>query len=359
MKKISQIVFAVIILVFLGCSQQNENEFVLKGSMNNFNGFIEISGIPEVDSIQVIDGQFELKGIIEEPKDIYLINKGDFKVVWIQKGVETNITTTADGKLANAMIKGSAIQEYADKFVKSRKVFFQKRDSLIKFVRDTTNDADAIAKAKASYNSYYGYRWMVAKEFVQNNTNNYYSINLLDGYKNYFSKAFIKDQYSLFSEELKSTSHGKNIQRYLDLKRDLTIGDSYVDFSMKDTNDKDVRLSDFQGKIILLDFWNTNCGPCIEEFPTLKNAYQTFKNKGFEIVSVSDDKSEERWSKMIQNKELNWVNLRNKSELDSEPHLIYDINGIPDNFLINQEGVIVARNLRGEKLVEKLQELTK
>ncbi|MCP4101673.1 MAG: TlpA family protein disulfide reductase [Lentisphaerae bacterium] len=125
---------------------------------------------------------------------------------------------------------------------------------------------------------------------------------------------------------------------------------------MPNENGELTKLSGFEGKLILLDFWASWCGPCIKEYPALRKAYSKFNNDGFEIVSVSEDQTKEIWLKSIEKNELNWVNLWQDNGRKADPYLIYGINGIPDNFLINEKGIIVARNLRSEKLISKIEE---
>ena len=263
------------------------------------------------------------------------------------------------GSFRKVKITGSRTQKESEEHYKNFRKFLKEGDSVLRITMDESLPKEIRKSANEKYKANYSWRRKVDYDYIDQNPNSIFGVHLLDFYATTFGKEKTKKLYSKLSKKIKETSYGRSISKYLEVNQDIRVGSKYVDFSLNDVDGKTVKLSDFQGKIVLLDFWNTNCGPCIQEFPFLKNAYQEFKNKGFEIVGVSDDKSEEKWSKMIQQKELSWVNLRNKNKLESTPHLIYGINGIPDNFLINQQGVIVARRLKGEKLIEKLQELTK
>lgn len=142
----------------------------------------------------------------------------------------------------------------------------------------------------------------------------------------------------------------------MELNKNLKIGDKYVDFSMANDKEELIKLSDFEGKLILLDFWASWCGPCIKEYPALKKAYSQFNKDGFEIVSISEDQTRDSWLKAIENNELNWINLWQEEGSKADPYLIYGINGIPDNFLIDKNGIIVARDLRGEKLIKSIEQ---
>lgn len=130
----------------------------------------------------------------------------------------------------------------------------------------------------------------------------------------------------------------------------VSIGQKAPDFESLTTKGQPVRLSDFRGKYVLLDFWASWCGPCREENPNIVKQYQAFKDKGFTVLGVSLDDNQGAWLKAIEDDRLNWTQVSELKRWDSEAGMLYKITAIPASFLIDPEGVIIGKNLRGESL---------
>jgi thiol-disulfide isomerase/thioredoxin len=116
-------------------------------------------------------------------------------------------------------------------------------------------------------------------------------------------------------------------------------------------------LSDLRGKYVLIDFWASWCRPCRQESPVLVNIYQEYQSKGFEIYSVSLDSKTENWQKAIEKDQLKWLHVSDLQGWQASPAFDYNVTAIPANFLLDKNGKIIAKNLRGKALAEKLKEL--
>lgn len=137
----------------------------------------------------------------------------------------------------------------------------------------------------------------------------------------------------------------------------FSVGGEAPDFTMNDEEGNPKKLSDFRGQIVLVDFWASWCGPCRKENPNVVKMYNKYKEKGFEILSVSLDKDKNRWLNAIEKDKLTWSHVSDLKGWKNEAALLYGVRSIPETILLDSEGKIIARKLRGPMLEQKLAEI--
>jgi len=155
------------------------------------------------------------------------------------------------------------------------------------------------------------------------------------------------------------SASGKAFQDRLTIAENTEVGKDAMDFTQNDTLGHPVSLSSFRGKYVLLDFWASWCGPCRAENPNVVKAYEKFHTKGFDILSVSLDRSvdKEKWLKAIHDDRLSWTQVSDLGFWNNAVAREYGITSIPQNFLIDPQGKIIGKNLKGEELEKKLDEI--
>lgn len=202
------------------------------------------------------------------------------------------------------------------------------------------------------------------KSFISKNPNSYISLLALNDLTNPNSEIDSPTLLSLYknlSETVKKTDFGKALGTRILSGSRTAIGSVAPDFTQNNPDGKPVKLSDFRGKYVLIDFWASWCGPCRKENPTVVKAYAQFKDKNFEILGVSLDNPNGRnaWLNAIENDKLTWMQVSDLQGWKNQAAALYGVQSIPQNFLIDPKGVIIAKNLRGEELIRKLNSLLK
>ena len=311
----------------------------------------------KLDSAIVKNGTFKFTGNQEAPVYRYITYiKGDKQYVadlFLENGkinVKLGEETSVGGTVNN-----DVYQKFSNDFIAAQK----EMNDFYKAIQEDTTLSDKQRQAKMNE--------LEAKEekamdmiynTIEQNITNAVGIHLLPSY----ASAFSEEKQQALVEKVPAEMVNDNIKRikdHLDLVAKTAVGQKFADFEMKTPEGNNVKLSDFvsKNKYTLVDFWASWCGPCRQEMPNVVEAYKIYKPKGFEIVGVSLDRDEESWKKGIAELNITWPQMSDVKYWDCEAAKLYGVNAIPSTVLIDQEGTIVERNLRGEARKKRLAEL--
>jgi thiol-disulfide isomerase/thioredoxin len=156
---------------------------------------------------------------------------------------------------------------------------------------------------------------------------------------------------------LKTTARGKELDSILAVLKRGSNGQKMIDFKQNQPDGSLVSFSSFKGKYVLVDFWASWCGPCRAENPRVLKAYNKYKDKGFTVLGISIDSKKDKWEKAISEDQMPWIQVSDLKGSKNEIAVYYGIHAIPSNYLVDQNGVIIGRNLRGKDLEDKLEVL--
>lgn len=169
----------------------------------------------------------------------------------------------------------------------------------------------------------------------------------------------MRSMFEQLSPEVKASYYANHLESMLVKMEGLKVGKPAPAFSQADVNGKAIALDSFKGKYVLVDFWASWCGPCRMENPNLVRTYNKYKNQNFDILGVSLDNNKAKWLQAIQDDQLTWTQVSDLKFWQNEVALQYGVKSIPANFLLDKEGKIIAKGLRGAQLEQALEQLLK
>lgn len=311
------------------------------------------------DSVLVMKESFTITGTYPEGIHVFRAelrtkDYSDYKFFYVE-GEQIRFSAKK-GDFRNASISGSPSQAVEDRYEQmiekeSKALRRLELPPLQSYGKDSAIVEDSI-------------KWLsnriiqeLTPAFVKQHPDNIVSASLVNTYAARMGKTKTSDLFNRFSPWLKETFYGREIQRFLLLNKDVSIGSTFSEIEQQDQNGIVKRLSDLKGKYVLLEFWASWCGPCRRENPELVKTYKRFQPKGFEIFAVSVDQSRSMWLKAIQTDGLPWINVSELTGSKNSAAVTYGVYQYPTNFLIDPKGTIIAQNLRGEQLNKKLEQL--
>lgn len=353
----------IIAILIAGCSSQKQEGFKVEANIEGIDRDEVImrykTGDSRVaDTAKVTGGQVVFTGRVDYPNRAAIsISKNEWLPFYLENS-EITIRASADS-VDNAKVTGSESHTLYENF-KERQTALREQyhDTFEKMQKVREQDNSARQKElRAKLDSLSEERGKLKEEFVRNNPDSFVGLNIIRRMTMNNSYEELSSLYTELSDELKNSQLGQQIGTLIEAKKRTQIGTKAPGFTLPNMEGDAVSLSDYRGQYVLVDFWASWCKPCRAEHPHYVDAYEKYKDDNFTILSVSVDKNKEDWKKAVKEDGLTWTQLctpegegMNKSEVAQQ----YGIQSIPANFLLNPEGEIVAKELRGEMLEKKL-----
>lgn len=164
----------------------------------------------------------------------------------------------------------------------------------------------------------------------------------------------VEKMFAGLTPRIQHSAMGRQVKEIIDARKSVNVGSLAPDFSLQTPEGKTIALKDLRGKYVLVDFWASWCGPCMAEVPNVKKVYDRFHQKGFEVIGISLDEKKEAWTNAIDKHGLGWLHVSSLKGWKCPVAALYSVTGIPATFLLDPDGKIIARNLRGEELMEEI-----
>jgi peroxiredoxin len=316
-----------------------------------------------LDSVRVNKGAFVFSGRVSEPEHCRLGIVGkegrkDFALEFFLQGGPLQLTAKKDA-LENGVVTGGSVEdEYREFEAKENAVFDWSKWSAMEQAAQAKKDKAQADSLSTLANTMSAKQKQLAKDYAKAHPSSYVAVFELLNYFTYNPDADeLQDLYQGLDTAIRASHSGIALKKTLDAALLTGIGRPAPDFTQTDEHGKAVALSSFKGKYVLVDFWASWCGPCRAENPNVLSAYRQYKAKGFTILGVSLDDQKDKWIGAIRKDALPWTQVSDLKGWKNSVALLYGVEGIPMNFLLDKDGKIVAKGLRGSDLDKKLEEL--
>ncbi len=359
------IYLAAIALFMIACS--SEPHYVVKGNIDGSDSVTfylqkrEAGRVVTIDSAVSRKGTFTMKGGSVDYPQMALLIAGNTRrrtSFYLENAVIT-VTGSLDS-LFNADITGSKTQDEYKSFNESNKELSDRYSELYNEYQTASQagNSERVAELEKQAEMIQGEMTSLQKDFIRNNPASYISPSIL-----------ISLAYEMEADEIESMLNGldsavaavpelQSLKSRIAVMKKVSVGQKAPDFTMNDVDGNPVALSSKIGPgLLLIDFWAAWCGPCRQENPNVVKVYNEFHKKGFDVFGVSLDQTKDAWLKAIADDKLTWTHVSDLQYWGNAAAKLYAVNAIPANFLLDETGTIIGRNLRGEALYNKVNEV--
>jgi len=353
-------------LILVSCGQ--DSTFTINGTIEGADEgqvILQYRGDGEwipVDSTEIVGGEFTITGSVDQPNMYYLSLVGSRSMMsFFLENSKVTIHTYADS-MYTGTVTGSAVQ---DEFVGYQDGLSEFNDMLTEFnepysIAMEANDQETIDKIMEEVNVIFDKQKQYQFDFVKANPKSVIAAYVLSTLSSQIEDVVeFEALVNNFDPSLAENSFLVVTKERLAIAMKTAVGQPAIDFTQNDQDGNPVKLSSLRGKYLLVDFWASWCGPCRQENPNVVAAYNEYHDKGFDILGVSFDMpgQKEAWLQAIEDDGLTWHHVSDLQGWGNAAGALYGIRAIPASLLLDPDGVIIAKNLRGKDLTDKLAEL--
>ena len=314
------------------------------------------SSLDTLAKADVKNGSFEFTGNVSEPTGAYIMVIGQRGAIPFML---ENANITVNAGQAGLTVTGSEGQKIYDQFMAINATAQQEAMKLQQEYQAANGDQAKMQAVQEAYAKLMTDAQAKETELIKANPDSYVSTFVIVSGMGQMEYEQLKERYNLLGEKAKASAQGKAIAAQIAKLESTAIGQIAPNFTITTPEGESISLYDIKGKVKLIDFWASWCGPCRGENPHVVEIYKEYHPKGLEIFGVSLDNNKEAWVKAIADDGLVWKHGSDLKGWQSAPAKLYSVTGIPHTILLDENNKIIAKNLRGDELKQKIAELLK
>ena len=314
------------------------------------------SSLDTLAKADVKNGSFEFTGNVSEPTGAYIMVIGQRGAIPFML---ENANITVNAGQAGLTVTGSEGQKIYDQFMAINTTTQQEAMKLQQEYQAANGDQAKMQAVQEAYAKLMTDAQAKETELIKANPDSYVSTFVIVSGMGQMEYEQLKERYNLLGEKAKASAQGKAIAAQIAKLESTAIGQIAPNFTITTPEGESISLYDIKGKVKLIDFWASWCGPCRGENPHVVEIYKEYHPKGLEIFGVSLDNNKEAWVKAIADDGLVWKHGSDLKGWQSAPAQLYSVSGIPHTVLLDENNKIIAKNLRGDELKQKIAELLK
>jgi thiol-disulfide isomerase/thioredoxin len=362
-----------VILLFFACDNTSSYKITGQFSSASLDGktiylddymwYMELSNTKTLDSTVIKGKTFKFNGKTDSSYMALLrVDNRPYAILFVENG-NIKIDISEDINQQN-IATGTKLNDLFKSYTESVKPITDKIKELIQYARSQEMTEELDHEVNEKYTALSKETLQISTKFLDENPSTILSaFILLSSMSQGIEEDLIQGYYDKFDENIKNSVLGNLIGQTIErmkLKK-IAVNDLFRDITMKTPDDGEISISDYagKGKYVLLDFWASWCGPCRAENPNVVSLYNDYKNKEFEIVGISLDKNKDAWIKGIKDDGIIWPQMSDLKGWKSEAAIKYCLKSIPFTVLLDKEGKVIATNLRGQELRNKIRTLIK
>ena len=360
MKKILLSLFAAL-MILSGCNKTKQFKVTVNLDNSNDEQAILIKTLDGntpiiLDTVVFADNKAVFNVNFDEPYALYILKLKGSRDFFMMFPENQDVTVTGDiDDFIHIEATGGATQNAFNEYQKGLVPFIESFIPLDAAATEAYENDDSLkyeevnAQTLAIWDEYHNYQF----DYIRNHPDSFLAHYILDDLKTDIELAQVIEFAELLTGE---SVYRDNINKFIESNMRVELGQPFMDFTLQTVDGKDVNLAELikNNKVVMIDFWASWCGPCRHENPVVKAAYEKYHDKGLEIVGISVDRNEAAWLQAVEEDALPYIQVRDAAgEVGNNYAVVY----IPSNFLYDQNGIMIAKGLRGEELEAKLAEV--